>query len=284
VLFDLQSPGRRRVIRVVYAVLAGIMFIGFVGFGIGTAGNGPLSDLFGGGGSSDASSAFDDDITTAQQQIQANPKTEKGYLDLANAYLGKSRSQGDEQNGFLIPNSDSGESAAKAIDAWTKYLALKPAHPNGTVAGQIATAYLLEKGIVLAPDGSGRLAIAFGSPTLFDAQDAAKLGAEAQQIAAQAQPSTNSYGTLALFENYAGDFGAATQAQNQALAKAQSSEKQSLTQQFKLYSQLGHQLSQLVAKAQEQQKKQQAAGGQAPGGAAAPGLNSFGGLGGGSGL
>ena len=44
VLFDLQSPGRRRVIKVVYAMLAILLAVGLVGFGIGSDATGGISD------------------------------------------------------------------------------------------------------------------------------------------------------------------------------------------------------------------------------------------------
>ena len=73
-LFDLQSPRRRRVIRVTFGALAAIFALSFVFLGVGTGGGGfSISDLFGNGGSSDTSSAFDDDIKAAEQKLAANP-------------------------------------------------------------------------------------------------------------------------------------------------------------------------------------------------------------------
>ena len=72
-LFDLQSPRRRRVVRVVFGGLALIFAISFVFLGVGTGGGGfSFSDLFGGGGGS-SSTAFDSDIKAADAQLTANP-------------------------------------------------------------------------------------------------------------------------------------------------------------------------------------------------------------------
>ena len=45
-LFDLRSGGRRRTVKAVYLALALLMFVGFVGFGIGSSGlSGSIGDL-----------------------------------------------------------------------------------------------------------------------------------------------------------------------------------------------------------------------------------------------
>ena len=73
VLFDLQTPRRRRVVRVVFGGLALIFAISFVFLGVGTGGGGfSFSDLFGGGGGS-SSTAFDGDINAAEAKLAANP-------------------------------------------------------------------------------------------------------------------------------------------------------------------------------------------------------------------
>ena len=50
-LFDLRSGKRRRMVQIVYSLLAVSFLIGFVFFGVGTGGIGSISDLFVGGGS-----------------------------------------------------------------------------------------------------------------------------------------------------------------------------------------------------------------------------------------
>ena len=60
-LFDLRSAGRRRTVKGVYLGLALLMFVGFVGFSVGSSGlSGGIVDAItgsgGGGGSSDNSS------------------------------------------------------------------------------------------------------------------------------------------------------------------------------------------------------------------------------------
>jgi hypothetical protein len=274
VLFDLQSPGRRRVIKVVYATLAVLFFIGFVGFGVGTEfGGGGLADIFTGGGSDAEENPFEDEISKAEETLQANPKDQAALLALTKAHVAtaSTRADVDEESGVAVPNSEAGEESAKAVDAWTRYVKVAK-NPDPATAGQIANAYFLSQGIVLAPDASGRLAVAFGSPTIFDAQSAAKGAAEAQAILAADQPGQNTLSTLALFYYYAGDTAAAQQAEQQALAQAKNpAEQKQLQKVFDTYAQLGA----IIENGIEKAKKEQAAGG---GGAPSGGsLEDFGG-------
>src|SRR5439155_2071916 len=72
-LFALQTPRRRRVVRVVFGGLALVFAVSFVFLGVGTGGGGfSFSDLFG-GGSSSSSTAFDSDIKDAQAKLVTNP-------------------------------------------------------------------------------------------------------------------------------------------------------------------------------------------------------------------
>jgi preprotein translocase subunit Sss1 len=264
VLFDLQSPGRRRVLKIVYGALAVLFFVGFVGFGVGSdVGGGGIADIFGGGGSAGDDNPFEDEVKSAEETLQTNPKDQTALLELTKAHLGSASQQADvdEETGASIPTSEAGEEAAQAIDAWTRYLAVAK-KPDPAVAGQVATAYFLSDGIVLAPDASGRLAVAFGSPTVFDAQAAAKGAADAQAILATAQPGQNTYGTLALYLYYAGDTTGAQAATQKALAEVGAAARKQLEMVFKNYEQLGALLSTEVAKA----KKQQGAGAEGGGG------------------
>ena len=61
-LFDLRSGKRRRVVQVVYSLLAASFLIGFVIFGVGTGGLGSIADIFNGSSGESASSAYDRQI------------------------------------------------------------------------------------------------------------------------------------------------------------------------------------------------------------------------------
>jgi hypothetical protein len=275
VLFDLQSPGRRRVIKVVYSVLAILFFVGFVGFGVGTEfGGGGLADIFTGGGNDAEENPFEDEINAAEEKLQANPKDQQALLELTKAHIATSgtRADVDEESGQAIPNSEAGEEAAKAVDTWARYVKVAK-KPDPATAGQVANAYFLSDGIVLTPDGSGRLAVAFGSPTVFDAQTAAKGAAGAQAILAADQPSPATLGLLVLYHYYAGDTAGAQQAEQQALAQAKGAgERKQLEQLFTNYASLGSQLQKAADEAKKQQQSA-GAGGEAAGGS----LEDFGG-------
>ena len=275
VLFDLQSPGRRRVIKVVYGTLAVLFVVGFVVFGVGSDfGGGGIADIFGGGGGSADENPFEDEISAAEDTLQTNPKDQAALLALAKAHVAtaSTRADVDEESGVAVPNSEAGEESAKAVDAWTRYVKLAK-KPDPATAGQIANAYFLAQGIVLAPDASGRLAVAFGTPTIFDAQSAAKGAAAAQAILAADQPGANTLSTQALFQYYAGDTAGAQQTEQQALALAKKpAEKKQLQKIFDAYAQLGT----LIQEGIEKAKKEQAAGGGGASGSGAS-LDQFGG-------
>ncbi len=80
-LFDLRSPGRRNLIRVVYALLAVLLGGGLVFFGIGGSGGGLFSDV-GGGGGGDGGNPFEDDINAAEERLQTNPQDTAALAEL----------------------------------------------------------------------------------------------------------------------------------------------------------------------------------------------------------
>ena len=76
-LFDLRSGGRRRTVKVVYLGLAMLMFVGFVGFGIGSSGlGGGIGDAITGNGSDGGGDeAAVERLTTQVQTADAKTKT-----------------------------------------------------------------------------------------------------------------------------------------------------------------------------------------------------------------
>ena len=111
-IFDLKSGKRRKVVQVVFGMLAFIFFISFVGFGVGSGGGiGGIFDAIGLGGGSSSSSdpQFDQQISDAQDAIAANPKSATGYADLIAAYYGSATSSGvstDQQTGQVSISDD----------------------------------------------------------------------------------------------------------------------------------------------------------------------------------
>src|SRR3954471_9061089 len=93
-LFDLRSGARRRTVKVVYLGLALLMFVGFVGFSIGSSGlSGGIVDAITGNGTS--SGGGDDtvvkrltaQVNSADLKTKSAPTDPAGWSSLAQARL-----------------------------------------------------------------------------------------------------------------------------------------------------------------------------------------------------
>jgi hypothetical protein len=269
VLFDLQSPRRRRVIRVSFGALAAIFAISFVFLGVGTgAGGFSLSDLFGGGGGSSSATAFDDQIDAAQSKLAANPNDTTTLADLVQLQYSAANANSDS-NG--VPTSDGEQHLQEAADSWNKYVKLSKGQPSPSTAVYALNVF----------DLLGRLNFAkartdtTNSDALTDvtaAVDSWKTAAQAQQILINAQPnkaSANTYANLAQYLYLGGD----TKGGDQALAKAKQqkgADPATLDSQLKSIQQLGQQLQTAIKQITKAQQKSQGQG-------AAPGAGSSGG-------
>lgn len=144
-LFDLRGAGRRRTVKTVYLGLALLMFVGFVGFSIGSSGlGGGLLDVFtqnGVGGGSSGTGRFEAQVRQAQAQTRARPNDPAAWDALATARF-RLAGVGD--------NFDTGKSdyTAKgravllgAASAWNKYLDLNPKRPYESLARQMLQAF-----------------------------------------------------------------------------------------------------------------------------------------------
>jgi hypothetical protein len=276
VLFDLQTPRRRRVIRVTFGALAAIFAISFVFLGVGTGGGGfSFSDLFGSGGGGSTANAFDDDIKAAQEQLVANPNDTTVLANLVRLHY-QAGSQDVNSDGTLT--SDGEQQLRESADAWSKYVKASNGNLEQTPAlfalntfdqlGQID----FQKA---RTDTSTSEALTDVSAAVSDWKNAA----QAQQALIDAQPNktnANTYARLASYLYLAGD----TQAADQAVAKAKQGTKgdaaATIDTQLNPIKQLGQQLQTAIQQLTKQQQKTQ---GGAPGGAGAGG-NPLGGLGG----
>jgi tetratricopeptide (TPR) repeat protein len=146
-LFDLRSGARRRTVKVVYLGLALLMFVGFVGFGIGSSGlQGSIGDLIGtsnGGGSPDDAQAR---LTTQARAAEASAKAKP-----TDAALWAAAAQARVRLAVVGDNFDSTASdytaAGKkqlqaATSSWEKYIALDPKPVDERLAKQMAQAFL----------------------------------------------------------------------------------------------------------------------------------------------
>ena len=273
-LFDLQSPRRRRVIRVTFGALAAIFAISFVFLGVGTGGGGfSFSDLFGGGSSGSTANAFDDDIKTAEQQIAVNPADTAALARLVQLQYSAANANTDS-NG--APTSEGEQHLQEAADAWNKYVKVSKGNPNPSTAVYALNTFDLLARLNFAQARSDT-STADALTDVTAAVDSWKTAAQAQQILIDAQPNkatSNVYANLAQYLYLAGE----TQAGDQAVAKAKQgkgSDASTLDQQFTSIKQLGQQLQTAI---QQLTKQQQSQGG-APGAGGAGGGNPLSGLG-----
>jgi hypothetical protein len=276
VLFDLQSPGRRRVVRVVFGALALVFAISFVFLGVGTGGGGfSFSDLFG-GGSSDSSTAFDSDIEAAQAKLATNPSDTTTLATLVQLQYSAANSNTDA-NG--VPTSDGVQHLREAADAWNKYVKASKGDLNPNTAAYALNVFDLLARIDFSTartDTSQAAALADVNAAVDDWKSAA----QAQQVRIEKLPKTvnaNSFTTLAQYLYLAGDTKGGDQATAQAKA-AKDADPATIDQQLKSIKQLGQQLQTAIKQLTKQQQKTQGAGA-APGGGATGGSNPLNGLG-----
>ncbi|MFL5908082.1 MAG: hypothetical protein ACJ75Z_10875 [Solirubrobacterales bacterium] len=276
-LFDLQSPGRRRVVRVVFGGLALVFAISFVFLGVGTGGGGfSFSDLFGGGGGSSASSAFDDQIEAAQKQLAVNPNDTAALAKLVQLHY-SAGSQDVDSNGALT--SDGEQQLREGADSWNKYVQVTKGNIDQTAAlfalntfDQLASVDFQKA----RTDSTATDAVT----DVNSAVDEWKSAAQAQQVLIEKQPGknvSNSYARLASYLYLAGDTQAADQAAARAKQSAKGSDASSIDTQLKPIKQLGQQLQTAITQlAKQQQQTQGAAGGGNPLGGVGGGLGGAG--------
>jgi len=147
-LFDLRSGGRRRTVKAVYLFLALLMFVGFVGFSIGSSGlQGGIVDAITGNGSKGGGDTAAVDRLTAQvnsasAKAHATPSDPAAWAALAQARV-RLASVGDNFDAKASDYTAAGRRQLIAAGAaWDKYLALKPAKLDERLARQMTQAFV----------------------------------------------------------------------------------------------------------------------------------------------
>jgi tetratricopeptide (TPR) repeat protein len=228
-LFELGGK-RKRLIQVIYVLLAGLMFIALVGFGIGGATSGGIFDALGIGGGSNSDPQYSQQIDNANEALQQDPKDEKALLKLAryNFLEGQTSLQTDGQ-GRVTLSQDSLDSYRAATDAWERYLKTNPKKPDDNVAGLMLKVYSTSAGTDPA--------------SLESDVDGAYQSAK---VVADARPSLGAYTDLATWAYLSGNTEAGDQAKQKALDEApDSTTKKQIESQLKQ----AQQQRQLVVKA-----------------------------------
>ncbi len=208
-LFELGGK-RKRVVQVVFALLAAMFAITFVGLGVGSSASGGLFDAIGIGGNStstDANPAYDRQIDRAEETLATTPDDEQALLTLARTHFLKAQDalERNDRNEPVAFTDESLSEYREAIDAWETYLATKPQKPDDGVAPLIGQAY-------------GYLASEATSTE--ELQSSLDGTLETARIVAEARPSVGSLTQLAAAAYLAGDTKTADQASKDALAEA----------------------------------------------------------------
>jgi hypothetical protein len=230
VLFDLRGK-RRRLVQVVYATLAALFLVGFVGFSIGSDAPGGLFDAFGVGGSGDSggslSDTYDEQIDAANAQLAKDPNDAAALLKLSKFEFYKAR-QGvtqDQTTGEISVSEDAHTELGLSVDAWEKYLRVNKGEPNASIAAQIVQAYYFLND--------------FGG------------AAEAQQIVTEDQPSPGAYNQLAYYRYASFDISGGDKAAQQAVAEAPKSQRNQVEKQFEQIRKEAVKLKKQLAKSQK---------------------------------
>ncbi len=142
-IFDLSSPGRKNVVRVVFGFLAFIFAGGFIFLGIGTEGGfNPLDSLFGDNNST--SGAFEQQIEDAEDAVEKNPDDPKALSELVLLRTQSGASQLEVDETTQQPTPDRGvQSRVREgrLPLWQDYLALDPKEVDAATARAAASAY-----------------------------------------------------------------------------------------------------------------------------------------------
>jgi hypothetical protein len=145
-LFDLRTGARKRTVKFVYFGLALLMFVGFVGFGIGSSGlSGSIGDLLRDNSTTSGTDPVER-LTTqarnAETKAKANPSDAAAWAAAAQARV-RLAGVGDNFDSNTSDYTAAGKRQLNAAaTAWDKYIALKPAKLDERLARQMAQAYL----------------------------------------------------------------------------------------------------------------------------------------------
>jgi len=203
VLFDLQSAGRRRTVKIVYVTLALLMGGGLVLFGIGGEVSGGLVDaITEGNGGGNVADRFEEREEQAVARTRSNPRDEAAWLALTRARV-QIAGQGDNIDAETGAYSQSGRAKLRqAAQAWERYLALDPRRPDTRTARLMVQAYA----------GLGNFAQA----------------ARAQEIVTESRPTAATYTQLAVLHYQAGNTRLGNLARREALDRTAPDRREAL--------------------------------------------------------
>jgi hypothetical protein len=236
-VFDTRGR-RKHVVRVVYAILA--LLMGASLFLV--VGPFNIANLLGGSSTSEASKVLNEQAERIERKLHTEPDNEALLLSLARSRVaaGNSQTEVNPETGGTTFTLEGRQDLALATEAWSHYLK-QTDEPSPSAALLMARAYF---------------GLAESSRSLEEADTNVEEAAAAQRIAAEAQPSLGSLTTLAIYEYYAGDFGAGDKAAKQAAAKAPKAEAKEVKKQMAEYRARGKALEKQKAEFAKLEKSQ----------------------------
>src|SRR3954452_5510753 len=203
-LFDLKGK-RRRVVQGVYLMLAVLLGVGLVAFGIGSGVNGGPRDLCGGGGGSNkGDEIIQKKIDTAEKQLQANAKNTAALAAVIRGHYQLATAQSDPNTGQFT--KDASDDLREAAAAWEKYLATNPKKPDLGLARVMVQAY---GGLAQLNQAEQTAAARYWAGA-----------ATAVEVIAAAKPTINNYLALVIYATTAGQTGKADLAGKKAVSLA----------------------------------------------------------------
>ncbi|HTC60213.1 MAG TPA: hypothetical protein VK691_08865 [Solirubrobacteraceae bacterium] len=141
-LFDLRARGRRRTVQVVYVGLVLLFLVGFLALGVGVGGGGgsPLEAIFG-NKEGTASSSYAKQVSEAEKRAKTHPAEAYAWAKLAEALFHNANGSefyDEEKQQFTAKGK---EQLTKVVNAWNRYVALKPANPPLTIADDMVRVF-----------------------------------------------------------------------------------------------------------------------------------------------
>jgi hypothetical protein len=205
-LFD-TSGRRKRVIQVVYAILALLMgaslFLVIGPFNLGEL----VGNSSGGAGS--ASQVFDEQVERIEGRLARNPRDEQLLLTLTRAEInaGNARLEPGAEGEVPKVTPDAQDHFEAASEAWNRYLKQAGEDPSPAAAQLIGQTFFQ---------------LAESSASLLQSVEFIARATKAQRIAAEEQPTANALSTLAIYEYFNGNYAAGDKVAKRVTAMASS--------------------------------------------------------------
>ncbi len=142
-LFDLRSKSRRRVVKVIYVILALIMLSGLLLVGVGTGNNngGILNALGTGGSGTAADSAIQTALNNAIKSTKKHPSVAANWDTLMTTRWSAAGNGTNFDSTNNTYTKGGKAQLALAVTAWDKYLSLTSNKPSLGAAVQAAKVY-----------------------------------------------------------------------------------------------------------------------------------------------